>query len=537
MASIVGIQTPFNLQELPGFPFTTWTDNEAYYSELEQWYKGEKLKDTVKEKTTGKAIEKYPIKINPLKGTCEKHASALFGQNIGSIQVGGIPLRILAEPTKLDVSDKKARAKLKEEAELGLMEVFEDNGAGSMFLSNGLISQYLSGCVFAASWLPNEKVDGSDQQGRILISNPSPKEFLGIPKGTDYWNLNRAWIIRKITKETAETYNVMLNLNDNEFWYIEDWNAKTRKIMINGRTVKDDNGNLLDGEHPFGVVPIMYIPHVRLDRYLGESVITEMIKGLIRELNLRWADAGDAVNDDAHTLIAIKNVRGKLDEKYISGRPVVDLGSTSGLAAGEANPDMISVPTKSAADVMLELGKELYTLYRREANHPAVADGEDTGSQRSSLTLGVKMWPLVAHVEMERVFWTVGMIKFCKILLKMMKEKGINNITEEHLKVKLKIVWPPMLPVDRKSLIDELAIRATHNLGSNELLMSLLGDIPNIEDEKAKILAEKKEAIALLPKPVPAGRAVSKEDGSDKVPPKKNKDTPDTPPTKPVKKE
>ena len=118
-----------------------------------------------------------------------------------------------------------------------------------------------------------------------------------------------------------------------------------------------------------------------------------------------------------------------------------------------------------------------------------------------------------------------------------MKEKGINNITEEHLKVKLKIVWPPMLPVDRKSLIDELAIRATHNLGSNELLMSLLGDIPNIEDEKAKILAEKKEAIALLPKPVPAGGTSSSEDESDKVPPKKNKDTPDTPPTKPVKKE
>ena len=540
MATIIAVQTPFDLQSLEGFPYDTWSNNEAYYLELEAWYKGLKLTESVKEKSTGKDIEKYPIKINPLKGTCEKHVAALFGNNVDSIQIGGIPVRILADTGKKieKTDDGKITDVVKEETEKAIQDVFEENGAGGMFLSNGIISQYLSGCVFAASWIPEEKSESTGNQGRILISNPSPKEFIGIPQGTDYWNLSKAWIVRQITKEVAETYNVGLNQNDQEFWYIEEWTTKKRRITINGRVVNDDNDKPLDGDHPFGCVPIVYIPHVRVDRFLGESVVTEMVKGIIREMNLRWADAGDAVNDDAHTLIAIKNVRGKLEEKYIGGRPVVDLGSSSGLGAGESNPDMQSVPTKSAADVMIELGKELYILYRRETNHPAVADGEDSGSQRSSLSLGVKMWPLVAHVEMERVFWSLGVVRFCKILLKMMALKKVYKITEEHAKAKLKIVWAPMLPIDRKALIDELAIRCTHNLGSDELLMSLLGDIPNIEEEKKKILAQKKEAIALLPKPVAGRRAgeVAPSSGGSTAPPKKNTDTPNTPPKKPVQK-
>ena len=483
MAKPTNFSAPFTLQELKGFPYATYATQLENYTTLEDWYSGAKLDDFVIDAAASKKIEKYPIKINPLKGTCERHTSALFGQTLDSIRYGGVPVRILADVEK----GKKKQGKIVEKA---LKNVFEDNGGGALFISNGIISQYLRGCVFAASWLPKEK--------RIGIFNPSPKEFIGFPKGANYWELREAWIVREITKDDIAAYETegTLSENDLKYYYTEHWTEDEYEIAINGQTVMF--GNMPQkGINPFGIVPIEYIPHLRTTTFLGNSIISEMVKGVIREINLRWADTGDAVSDDAHQPIAMRNVRGSIQVKSVDGRPILDLGSTTGLAGNEANPDLLTVSLKTASDVMLKLGGELYNIYRREAVHPAVADGEDEGSQRSSLTLSTRMWPLVTHAEMERIFWTVGLAKFCRILLKMMSVKKINEVTEEHIATPLIISWAPMLPVDRTALVNEVGIRAKYKLGSQEHLMSLFGDIPDIEDEKDKI----KEETVAAPKP------------------------------------
>jgi len=48
--------------------------------------------------------------------------------------------------------------------------------------------------------------------------------------------------------------------------------------------------------------------------------------------------------------------------------------------------------------------KALLDQYRRDTSTPAVADGEDEGSQRSAATPDHRMWPLVSHINTERVF-------------------------------------------------------------------------------------------------------------------------------------
>lgn len=513
--------TEFSLQQLPGFPYEAWSTQRDIYTVLEDQYNGTALDATTTDKTTLKKIEKYPIKINPLKGTCEKHASALFGQNLDSLQIGGIPVRILADTS--GEKDKKAAKEKGKQVEKAIKDIFMENGGGALFVSNGITSQYLQGCVFVAAWIKEED--------RIAIYAPSPREFYGIPKGHDYWSLHKAWIVREIDKETAESYGHEVRPQDTKWWYIEEWTEDRYKISINNIALKDKDGNAIDSDNPFGFIPIVYIPHIRTNKFLGESVITEMVKGIIRELNLRWADAGDAVNDDSHQPIAIRNVRTNLKTLYHNGRPIIDLGSSTGLASGESNPDMITVSLKSASDVMIKLGDSLYDMYRREVNHPAVADGEDSGSQRSSLSLGVKMWPLVAHIELERMFWTVGLMKFSTMLLKMLEEKGYADVTKEHLKLKLKVIWAPVLPIDRKALVDELASRSSNSLGSQQHLMEMTGDIVDVEEELEIIKAEKEAAAELAqkfaPKPAEPG-------GS--VPLKKNSNTPNTPAPKPAAK-
>jgi len=68
---------------------------------------------------------------------------------------------------------------------------------------------------------------------------------------------------------------------------------------------------------------------------------------------------------------------------------------------------------------MIDNVHELLAHFRREVSVPAVAYGEDEGSQRSSLTLVTRMWPLVSHVKMERSFWTTGLHVLNNMILKM----------------------------------------------------------------------------------------------------------------------
>jgi hypothetical protein len=468
----------FSLQDIPDFPYTTYMDQIDHYSNLEKWYNGSILEEYSRDLLSNKQVALYPLKINPLKGTAERHAAALFGQTLDSIRYGSLPVRIMADVTE----DEKESGKVVEEA---LRKIYMDSGGGSLFISNGILSQYLGGCVFAASWLPLEN--------RIEVWAPSPDEFIGFSDGVNYWNLREAWIVRKISMNDAKAYEVAgtLDFSYTDYYYVEHWTKTNYKVMLNGLTVMV-NGVPQEGNHPFGVVPLVYIPHIRTKTFLGNSMITEMVKGIVKEINLRWADIGDAVNDDSHQPVAIRNVRGNVTIKNIDGRPMLDLGSTSGIAGGESNPDMFTVSLKTASDVMLKLCSELYELYRREANHPAIADGEDEGSQRSSLTLSTRMWPLVSHVEMERVFWTVGITKFSQILLKMMAIKGLNDITQEYIDIPLIVSWASMMPLDRNALVNEVGIRAKYKLGSQEHLMSLFGDIFDLEAEEKKIEEEQK---------------------------------------------
>jgi hypothetical protein len=496
---------PSSLQNLPGFPYVAWTNQTAVYSNWNRWYFGNVLDEKTFDKASQKFIETYPLHINPLKKTCERHASVLLGTSLDSIHYGGIPVAPMPRPAKKN-------KELADTIKTALENVWEDNGGGAMMLTNALISQRLGGCIFQASWDSDRK--------RIRISNPAPHEFIGIPDGTDLWDLREAWIVKVVSYIQALSYGVATDEQNAYHYYVEHWTRKSWEITIDGKPIKLQ-GYASSGKNTWGFVPIVYIPHIRVGTNLiGRPIITESVQGIILEINLRWADLGDAVNDDAHAITAIRNVRGGLSTKKLGDwHPFVDLGSQTGLG-NEGNPDMITVKTQSASAPMITIGEHLWSLYRREVDHPAVADGEDEGSQRSSLTLTTRMWPLVSHIENERVFWSIGLNIFEKMLLKMMLAKSLNGITQEHVDCPLTQKWASMLPKDRKEVVDETAIRAKNHLGTRTHLIDVLGDTADAEQEAKDVIDEMTQDAKILalsrPAPTPFGGGESSSPKPDK---------------------
>jgi hypothetical protein len=468
---------PFDLKNLKDqdFPYAEYSENVSRYKEAVSWFTGDALEPPA---NTDKKTEPYPIRINPINGTCLKHGYALFGEFSNDSRPLVIPRMVLDEPEKQRESARKA--------EKTLNFLWWESFGRSLLLENGITSQIYGGCVFYIRYVPWEK-------GRRIpfrIERMNPDCFVGTQVYGDPYRLQEGWVIKNIRPIDARQYGVDVPEGFPAYW-MENWDQEKYKITINDKLISyTKNGVDMKGEgdNPWdGIVPLVYIPHIRAGNFYGQNNI-DHLKGIVKELNLRFADFGDAVNSDAHSAVAVRNTQGTPRITHLAnGMEVVDLGSAVGITGNEPDPDILEVRKAMASAPMNTMLNSLYDQYRRDASHPAVADGEDEGSQRSAATLVARMWPLTSHINMERINWTGGLDWLTVVALRMMKIKGVGGITEEHLDMRVRQEWAPILPKDREQYINELTNRVSANLGSLEHLLEMTGDVEDVDDEMRKI--------------------------------------------------
>lgn len=475
------LEKKFTLSDLPGFPQEIYERQLSIYNEADRWFKGKALEETVA--SAGKNIDKYPLKINPLVSTVLKHAHILFGE----VNNDGRPL---VHTKMMPVNETDNAKKTAQEAEDALNHLWWENNGRALMLENGVLSQIYGGCVFKATYVPWEKW----RKYPIRIERVHPRSFIGRPNAGDMYRLAEGWIVSNMSLDEARKWGY--KGFDQNPTYVEYWNQKIRRAWVNKDEAvfplpipdQDQEDYPLSGENPFGFVPMVYIPHLRIGTFKGQNAI-DHLKGLVKELNSRFADFGDAVNDDSHKHIGMRNVNGAPEVRRIAeGLTVVDLGSAGNITGSEKDPDLFEIQSNRASAPMGTLLSELLDQYRRDSFVPAVAEGEDEGSQRSALTLATRFWPLTAHAGMERVYFSDGLDVFNNYLLRMMAKKEMGDINESHTQMRSKQSWAPMLPRDREAEIQEWAIRAQNKISSIEHLIEMTRDIDDPQEEREKII-------------------------------------------------
>ena len=482
----------FSLASIPGFPYDIYSNQLSVYLEQESWWKGYALENQASE--SGKTVDLYPLKLNPIISTVLKHVYILFGEVIDDGRPLVIP-NVIPDDQSNELDKKRA-----EVAESALNHVWWENNGRSLMFENGLLSQIYGGCVFRASFVPWEwSKYGGWRRIPIRIERIHPKSFIGRPSSGDMFRLKEGWVVSDMPLEEARKWGYT-GYDDNPT-FVEYWSEDEHKTWINNTEVsfplpKPDYAeglnleglDIFNGINPFGFVPIVYVPHIRAGAFHGINAF-DHLKGLIREINLRFADYGDAVNDDSHIPLVMRNVNGSPQVRRIGdGLKVVDIGSSGSISGAAEEPDIFEAHKSRSSTSMESLLDELIDQYRRDSFVPAVAEGEDEGSQRSGLTLATRFWPLTSHAGIERMFFSAGMDVFNSYLLRMMANKGVEEISDIHTRMRMKQTWAPMLPRDREADVQEWALRAQNNIGSIEHLMDLTRDIEDIPEEREKAL-------------------------------------------------
>lgn len=487
--SIAPLITP---DQYPGtFPLDIWTIQQARY--LQYWWQftgaiwDEVIPDTYEEDGTPRL--RYPLRINYLKTICMKHSYVLWGE----VPDGPQPLAPVRCSPRNDEEDGNVDEDLKKtvkKCQNFINQVWMQNDGRALQQEGGLTQTYLGGYVMRLGWSPEDV----DLQYKIRLENVLPDFFLPIWDNGHPGDLLEAWIAYRMpAREAAFRFPDMgIDIGASaDPLYIEHWTKDTVDIWLNSKpliyTVNDVTLNYENARNPFGFVPFEYIPRERSGGYYGLSLLDDLVNE-VKELNARMADMGDAVFEVAHREVFFKNLNrtpGTID--YGGTRPGIDIGFAAPGQPGE--PDAFPIDPPAISDGVSSYPETIRKQLQRDGFVPGVAEGEDEGSQRSALTLAFRMWPLTAKVRAVRTYWTVGLIRIAKKILKMgIIKKQIQVPMSVFDDIDWAVEWSPMIPRDREQELNEIVMSVQSNILSPQDALTLLNLVDDPVEGYKKVI-------------------------------------------------
>lgn len=442
----------FNPAPMPGpdaYPNMLWSEQHERYALWMKYYTGEIL-DELADPNKSNSGKKYPLRINLAKQIATTNSYAVLGEWDENV-----------------FTWKGLGTEGGKEADLDfLSEVSRRSRLNSLYIRQVLTHSVLGGMVWGIQTSP---------AGLRWISVP-PENFFPVFSAFDE-ELLECFISRPISSREAHLRwpNLFPGVGslDETLMYVSHWTRESCETTV---------GNELVEVRPTidGIIPYVYIPRIGVvgERY-GESVI-EDIRGLQDELNARMADLGDSVVRETHRPLMFSNLPNGL-----RGIKRTDEFIDLGMGLGNSSPTVHDYTLSSVPTVATEFMGDLVNFVRHAGNTPPVAFGEDEGSQRSGMTLVLRMWPLLQAARNSRGFIADGMTELADKTLRLGR---VGGWADGRIKGGSLYApdFAPMLPRDREQLVNEVVQLSSVELISPERALDLL-NVP--EDERAKELA------------------------------------------------
>jgi len=127
----------------------------------------------------------------------------------------------------------------------------------------------------------------------------------------------------------------------------------------------------------------------------------------------------------------------------------------------------------------------LLDMTRQSSFTSPVAFGEDEGSQRSGVTLTLRLWPLLQQVKTTRIYWRTMLVMLNNMVLRMASQRDIEGAYDKALAQHAVLPnFSDLVPQDRQLLIDEIIRRAEQDFISPEEAIARFGVKAGTEQEE-----------------------------------------------------
>lgn len=507
----------------PSFPLTKFTERQKIYARYLDSFSGNFL--SRQNEQTGTA-ELYPLRINSIRN---------FAETIGFVLAGEAPdnsepvTRSIISPKMVDFlgSQKEEVEKNCRFAEQVINQVWKQSAGRAKQLEAGIIAQYMGGIVYQLLW----RDDRPDLLIPMQVKLLSPDLFMPVFDGDDPWHLLEGFVIHKITWQEAKMkYGIADAKDGDDFIYIEHWTKEKFTVTINGNPIRHEKGYLLeDVPHPFGEVPLYYIPANRVNDYYGIG-LTDRVDALQKEYNARFADNGDAIYRNINPSVWVSGSTHPVQLKQIKDptnkvvREYYDVGEGSALSKNKPEVDFEEPPVISEST--LGYVDDVWEVMLRLVKLSDVVYGKDEGSQRSGLTLAFRMWPVTSLTKAQRMNFEVAYNKMGLAIIRAFMAKTSASVIRafyqiypdapeflENLEKRIDISqdWAPQIPRDRDQEVQEVVTLVAAELMPELEGMSKIGAKDPIqwqemilEQKRKKMQLEQEMMLAAQPDSDPA---------------------------------
>jgi hypothetical protein len=466
-----------------------WSNRLAEYEHNRYYFDGDVFDERWTVEVTeegGRAPLKYPAGLNIVKMMCLAQADSFYGEWEDTPFLYGV--RNDMEVTATDREGMKLAA-----------QILSDNAPSSLFWEAELHRNLYGGAVIKAT-------GDNTKEAKIGWQEIPIESFYPVWNPTDKDDLLKVTYITYITKEQAKLrfgFEKKAGGSDDVVVYREEWTKDKYDTYLDKQRISQ-----YSGINPYGLVPFVYIPRFRSTDWYGDSLPASIIPTQ-DEINIQTSNIGDGLTYNTHPIRWGYN----LPQGF---RP--DTGPDAFLDLGKSiggNPPTLGVLETEHAirPEAMNYINFLYDWTRVSEFAPPVVFGEDSsGSQRSGITLEIRMWPLLKAIRRSRTYHTTGIVKLLKLSSAILSQKGIEGIpTRAIASIGTGRIVPkyfPLLPRDIAAAVDQVVkLRSLQVPGiSLETSQSVLGrgsgevdriiaEIPKMKAVLDKLAPEKEPAV------------------------------------------
>jgi hypothetical protein len=428
-------------QDISPQTIQTWESEYLLRAERRRYFTGEIFKEKIEsDAPSSDDPELFPIGLNLVKMLCQTQADSLFGAWEENV--------VTFEPPQnrvVDTADKEA-------SELA-QTILRSNNANSQLWELAVDREIYGGSVLKISpAFGSAKVPGFIRWSRIPIDS-----FYPIWDPDDLDTLLEVYVVVAMTREQAKAkygYSASKDIVNR----VEHWTQTEYTNRLDETPLEE-----YSGQNPWGFVPYEFIPRLRTTHYYGDSLTEDIIR-IQDELNMRVADLGEAVNYNSHPIRYGYNLPKSFNtQNYPVGANILwDLGKT----LGASNPPVVGIleaknplPTGT-----FDYIKFVYDWGLTSENTPPIALGLEETSQRTGVSLEVKMYPLIRATSRSRGYFGSGLSRAMAKSAMILDQKDISvdlgGATKRALKKLINRELIPhfasILPRDKAAITDQV---------------------------------------------------------------------------------
>ena len=318
-------------------------------------------------------------------------------------------------------------------SELALHSVYETNNLAQLDFDSEIDTSILGDGAFKVTWDPLER--------RVRVSAPDVQGLFAWWQGDD---ISRVWRVASryyLTHDEARLlYGSAVTARDGraprgQHTVVEVWTAEDFELWL--------DGGLIEARvNPYGFIPYVLYPNLREPKQFWGAGDIEAVREPSRELNRALSQLSMILELSGNPIAVLENVTESQD---IAVQP----GAVWELPE-RARAYLLDLLQGGGVNLHVEYVNLLYRTLHDLGEAPRASFG-DTGRGLSGVALNIELDPLLKKVQRKRLLREAAFKRRNELVLRLLEQyTGVSYAPYES-----RIVWGPLLPVDRSRLVSD----------------------------------------------------------------------------------